>query len=79
MLVLDEPTSSLDHDSETAIQASLAGLRGHMTMFIVAHQPRLLEVCNRRIEVRAHRAIMGDVTPSIAVAGGPDGASESAR
>ncbi len=47
VLVLDEPTSSLDPRSETLIQDSLIALKGEVTLFIVAHRMSTLEVCDR--------------------------------
>jgi ABC-type multidrug transport system fused ATPase/permease subunit len=47
ILVLDELTSALDLESEAAIAASLAGLRGTMTTFIIAHRLSVLGVCDR--------------------------------
>jgi ABC-type multidrug transport system fused ATPase/permease subunit len=38
ILILDEPTSSLDSLSEAEIQASLEGLRGTMTVVVIAHR-----------------------------------------
>lgn len=38
LLILDEPTSALDSESEQAIQQALAGIRGRVTMLIVAHR-----------------------------------------
>lgn len=38
LLILDEPTSALDSESEQAIQEALAGIRGRVTMVIVAHR-----------------------------------------
>jgi ABC-type multidrug transport system fused ATPase/permease subunit len=38
ILILDEPTSSLDSLSEAEIQASLEGLRGEMTVVVIAHR-----------------------------------------
>jgi ABC-type multidrug transport system fused ATPase/permease subunit len=46
ILVLDEPTSALDLRSESLVQESLAGLRGTLTLFIVAHRPSMLSVCD---------------------------------
>jgi ABC-type multidrug transport system fused ATPase/permease subunit len=70
MLVLDEPTSALDAASEAQIQASLAELRGSLTMFIVAHRPSLLEICDRvirvdggtaRVELAPHASRVGEI------------------
>jgi ABC-type multidrug transport system fused ATPase/permease subunit len=55
VLVLDEPTSALDLPSEAAIQASLAELHGRVTLFIVAHRPSTLTICDRVL-------VMGDST-----------------
>jgi ABC-type multidrug transport system fused ATPase/permease subunit len=56
VLVLDEPTSSLDPVSEAAVRASLDDLRGKVTLFVVAHGPSLvrdwdlsLAVCDGQI------------------------------
>lgn len=47
ILVLDEPTSSLDPRSEALIQESLTALTHHVTLFIVAHRMSTLDVCDR--------------------------------
>jgi len=47
ILVLDEPTSALDPTSETLIQESLTGLKGELTLFIVAHRMSTLDICDR--------------------------------
>ncbi len=47
VLVLDEPTSSLDPRSETLIQDSLIALKSEMTLFIVAHRMSTLDMCDR--------------------------------
>jgi ATP-binding cassette subfamily B protein len=47
LLVLDEPTSALDLHSESLVQESLAGLRGQLALFIVAHRLSTLSVCDR--------------------------------
>jgi ATP-binding cassette, subfamily B, bacterial len=51
VILLDEPTSALDRASEAAIQASLRELKGYLTMFIVAHRPSLLEICDRLFQL----------------------------
>jgi ATP-binding cassette, subfamily B, bacterial len=47
LLVLDEPTSSLDIPSEQIIQETLASIQGQTTIFIIAHRLSTLGVCNR--------------------------------
>lgn len=70
VLVLDEPTSALDRDSEAAIKSSLRGLRGHLTMVIVAHRPSLLEICDRIVELDGgHLGVLGPGGQATAVDG----------
>jgi ABC-type multidrug transport system fused ATPase/permease subunit len=52
VLILDEPTSSLDLRSEELIQQSLGELRQSLTLIIVAHRPSLLAVCDRVMVIR---------------------------
>ena len=47
VLVLDEPTSSVDAHSESLIQESLAALKGQLTLFVVAHRLSTLTHCDR--------------------------------
>jgi ATP-binding cassette subfamily B protein len=47
ILVLDEPTSSLDPRSETLIQESLTALKHKVTLFIIAHRMSTLDICDR--------------------------------
>ena len=47
LLVLDEPTSSLDSRSEALVHTSLQGLKGRLTIIIVAHRLSLVQICDR--------------------------------
>jgi len=47
ILILDEPTSSLDVRSEHLIRESLLGLREQMTVIVIAHRLSTLEICDR--------------------------------
>ncbi|HTW43577.1 MAG TPA: ABC transporter ATP-binding protein [Solirubrobacteraceae bacterium] len=47
VLVLDEPTSSLDPHSEHLIGESLKALRSELTLFIIAHRMSTLDICDR--------------------------------
>lgn len=53
VLVLDEPTSQLDPRSESLVQDSLTGIKGQLTLFIVAHRLSTLGLCDRVMVVRA--------------------------
>ncbi len=47
VLILDEPTSALDMKSESLVQDTLEGLKGHSTLFIIAHRLSTLNDCDR--------------------------------
>jgi ATP-binding cassette, subfamily B, bacterial len=47
VLVLDEPTSALDSGSEYLLQESLASLKGHVMLVVVAHRISTLDLCDR--------------------------------
>lgn len=55
ILILDEPTSALDPRSESLIQESLEGLRGELTLIIVAHRLSTLGLCDRVMVVEDGR------------------------
>jgi len=55
LLILDEPTSSLDPQSERLIQESLEGLRGDLTVIVVAHRVSTLSLCDRVMVIREGR------------------------
>lgn len=46
LLILDEPTASLDSVSEREVCATIAALRGHLTILAVSHQPALQEIAD---------------------------------
>jgi ATP-binding cassette, subfamily B, bacterial len=47
ILVLDEPTSSLDPRSEALVREALATLTPRVTVFIIAHRLSTLDTCDR--------------------------------
>ena len=59
-LVLDEPTSALDAESERLIRQTLRGLRGSVTMFIIAHRMSTLELCDRIMVIENGRMVALD-------------------
>lgn len=51
ILILDEPTSSIDEGTEAAIMDVLDRLMYQRTALMITHHPSTLDVCNARIEV----------------------------
>lgn len=49
ILILDEPTSSVDARTEAAIMAALDRLMRGRTTFLITHRPALLELCDIRL------------------------------
>jgi subfamily B ATP-binding cassette protein MsbA len=57
ILILDEATSALDSESEQAIQASIDGLKGQMTIIIVAHRLSTIRRADRIFVLEAGRLV----------------------
>jgi ATP-binding cassette, subfamily B, bacterial len=55
VLILDEPTSSVDVRTEAAIMESMQRLMEGRTSFMIAHRVTTLEACDERIEISAGR------------------------
>ena len=53
LLILDEPTSSLDVRSEHLIRQTLDGLRERMAVVIIAHRLSTLAICDRIMVIQA--------------------------
>ncbi len=51
ILIFDEATSSLDHESENYIRQAIDELRGHKTLIIVSHRPTMLENVDRILSI----------------------------
>ena len=51
VLVLDEPTAALDRVTEAEVMATIAGLKGDLTIVIVAHRLETLGGCDRIYQV----------------------------
>jgi ABC-type multidrug transport system fused ATPase/permease subunit len=63
VLVLDEPTSSLDGRSEALVRRTLAELGQRMTVVIIAHRMSTLDICDRLMVVQGGRVVAFD-TPA---------------
>ncbi|URQ65072.1 ATP-binding cassette domain-containing protein [SAR86 cluster bacterium] len=55
LTILDEPTSSLDLDSEKEIARKILEIKGNITMVIISHRPKMLEICDRVFELKKGR------------------------
>ena len=64
ILILDEPTSSVDVKTETAIMEAMDRLMQGRTAFMIAHRLSTLDICNARLEIE--RGGMVDFSRSIA-------------
>lgn len=52
VLILDEPTATLDLDRETLIVHLLKQLKGRRTILVITHRPALLEPADQILELR---------------------------
>jgi ATP-binding cassette, subfamily B, bacterial PglK len=52
ILILDEATHSLDEKSEKDILRLILNLKKSLTIIIVSHQPKALEICNKIYQVK---------------------------
>ena len=57
LLVLDEATSALDNESEASIRQALDGLRGKITMLIIAHRLSTLSNADRLLVLGEGRIV----------------------
>lgn len=57
MLLLDEPTASMDHSSEEEVKRRLAGFAAGKTMIVITHRTSLLDLAERIIVVDGGRIV----------------------
>ena len=55
LLLLDEPTAHLDRGTATVVNRALAGLRGRVTVLLVAHDRQTRELADTVVAVAPHR------------------------
>ena len=58
ILLMDEPTSSMDAQSEMAFLRQLQGAAGGCTLVMVTHRPAVLELVSRVVVIDAGRVVM---------------------
>jgi ATP-binding cassette subfamily B protein len=76
ILILDEPTSSVDMETEAVILAAMTRLMQGRTCFLISHRPAALEDCdvrlvisNRRLAATARTCGFGASEPDLMVRG----------
>jgi ATP-binding cassette, subfamily C, bacterial len=62
LLILDEATAALDPETERALWATMAGLRGKTTILAISHQTALFDVADRVYRVEDGR-VRGEPPP----------------
>ncbi|MFZ2988952.1 MAG: type I secretion system permease/ATPase, partial [Ideonella sp.] len=58
ILLMDEPTSSMDAQSEALFLQRLQAAAGQRTLVVVTHRPAVLELVNRLVVVDGGRIVM---------------------
>lgn len=59
VLLLDEPTNSLDGATEQEVLKMLSGLRGRLTIVLIAHHPHVIRHCDLVFRLEAGRLVQG--------------------
>jgi len=57
ILLLDEPTSSVDTQTEAAIMEAIQRLMEGRTSLLIAHRLSTLEICDARVEIESGRVV----------------------
>jgi ABC-type multidrug transport system fused ATPase/permease subunit len=55
LLILDEPTSALDGESESLIRDAIVGLKGQVTVVVIAHRMSTIDMCDRIMVIEGGR------------------------
>ena len=57
ILILDEPTTGLDKNSENELIFSIRKLLGSMTIIIISHKPDVVQICDRVLVLKGKKLI----------------------
>jgi ATP-binding cassette, subfamily C, bacterial LapB len=68
ILLMDEPTSSMDAQSEVAFLRQLKEACGECTLIMVTHRPAVLELVDRIVVIDNGRAVMDGPKPQVLAA-----------
>jgi ATP-binding cassette subfamily C protein len=58
LLILDEATTALDPETESAICDTLRNLRGELTILVISHQPALLKIADHAYRIHDGEALV---------------------
>jgi len=75
VLLLDEPTSAMDHSTEQQVLQGLGEARAGLTTIIVTHKPSLLALASRVIVIDRGQVVMDDARDKVLAALAPRPAS----
>jgi ATP-binding cassette subfamily B protein len=73
ILILDEPTSSVDIETEAAIMDAMETLMRERTTFLISHRPSTLEGCDLRLELEQGQLLDPAAAPPGATGGSDSG------
>ena len=65
ILILDEPTSSVDTETEVGIMETMERLMADRTTFMIAHRVSTLDICDARLEIE--NGIVTSATGSVEI------------
>lgn len=63
ILLMDEPTSSLDDEAERVVLDTLRALKGQLTVVVAAHRVSTLALCDRVVELERSSIEFGESVP----------------
>ncbi|WP_426977126.1 thiol reductant ABC exporter subunit CydD [Pseudarthrobacter sp. O4] len=69
VLLLDEPTAHLDRESATMVSHAIAGLRGKVTVLLVAHDRQTRELADQLVAVAPGKGTAAHTAPAAAAPG----------
>ncbi|MEO7268504.1 MAG: ABC transporter ATP-binding protein [Knoellia sp.] len=70
LLILDEPTSALDGESESLIRDTIVGLKGKVTVVVIAHRMSTIDMCDRIMVVEDGRVSALDTPAGLQASSG---------